>query len=94
MLVEYYTEMDSAEQVAVMTLTADNATIVSVWANAVIVEEIDPFDSTLTFPGLNVQCGDTVKRASLGDRVLKHGDGTYDVMSPMELMSRYARSEG
>lgn len=86
--------MDSDRQVAAMTLTADNATIVSVWANAMIVEEIDPFDSQKTFPGLNVQCGNDVKRASLGDRVVKHGDGTYDVLTPLAFMRRYAQLGG
>lgn len=86
---EYYADMDSDRKVMAQTLTADNVTVVSVWAHAVIVQEIDPFDSELSFPGLNVQCGDTVKRASLGDTVIYHQDGTYDVLKPMEFARRY-----
>lgn len=87
--VERYAHMDSDKFVQAETLTADNATIVSVWAHAVVVQEIDPFDPEMSFPGLNVQCGDQVKRASLGDKVILHDDGTYDVLKPIEFSRRY-----
>lgn len=89
---ERYADMDSDKFVLAETLTADNATIVSVWAHAAIVQEIDPFDPEMSFPGLNVQCGDEVKRASLGDRVIKHSDGTYDVLKPIEFTRRYTHA--
>ena len=66
-----------------MLLTADNVTVVSNWASAVVVEEIDPTDSGLRTPALNVKCGYRVKRASIGDHVIKHEDGTFDVMGPL-----------
>lgn len=91
---EYYADMDSDRQVAAMTLTADNVTVISVWANAMVVEEIDPFDAEVKFPGLNVQCKSQVKRASLGDKVIKHGDGTYDVLTPMAFLGRYVQLNG
>jgi hypothetical protein len=66
-----------------MMLSPETVTIVSVWCHAAIVEEIDPFDSTKRYPALNVQCGDEVKRCSLGDYVVKKDDGTFDVMGPI-----------
>lgn len=90
---DYYAD-DSGRQTRAMTLTADNVTVVSVWVNAMVVEEIDPFDDKQKFPALNVQCGDTVKRASLGDVVIKHFDDTFDVMKPIEFMHSYTRLEG
>lgn len=91
---DYYADNDSNRQVRALTLTADNVTVVSVWAHAMAVEEIDPFDGKQKFPALNVQCGDTVKRASLGDVVIKHEDGTYDVKKPFEFMQDYTKLEG
>lgn len=66
-----------------LLLTADNVQVVSVWARAVIVEEVDPTDPELRAPALNVQCGDEVKRASIGDHVVKHADGSFDVLGPL-----------
>lgn len=66
-----------------MLLTADNVTVVSVWAHAVIVEEVDPTDPERRAPALNVQCGDEVKRASIGDHVVQHSDGSFDVLGPL-----------
>lgn len=91
---DYFQHMDSDKRVAAMTLTGGNVTVVATWVNAVIVEEVDPFDSEKRFPALNVQCGDQVKRASLGDKVIKHDDGTYDVLTPMAFLGSYTQLEG
>lgn len=74
-------------------LTGDNVKVISVWAHAVPVEEIDPFDKDSKSPGLNVQCGDEVKRASLGDYVIQHDDGTFDVSKPLSFLSHYVKLE-
>lgn len=66
-----------------MLVTAETAEAVAAWCRGLLVEEIDPEDSSKRYPALNVQCGDEVKRASLGDYVIKHENGTYDVMGPM-----------
>lgn len=87
---EYYAD-ENDRQVRAIMLRNDNADVISMWVNAVVVEEIDPFDSDKRFPGLNVQCGEDVKRASLGDYVIKHGDGTYDVKSQFEFMAGYTK---
>lgn len=66
-----------------MMLSPETVTVVSVWCHAKIVEEIDPHDSSKRYPALNVQCGDEVKRASLGDYVVRLPDGKFDVMGPI-----------
>jgi hypothetical protein len=86
---DIYAHMDSVEKVKALMLTGDNVTVVSAWAKALIVEEIDSLDPEQKFPALNVQCGDEVKRASLGDYVIKHEDGRYDVKRPIEFRHDY-----
>lgn len=50
------------------------------WCGGVVVEEINAMDPEKKQPGINVPCGDEVKRASCGMGVqLKH-DGTFDVV--------------
>lgn len=73
-------------------LTPDNVTVVAVWARALIVEEVDPTDPELRSPALNVQCGDEVKRASIGDQVIKHDDGTFEVLGPLAYHAQYGTS--
>lgn len=79
---DYFRDVNG-QQVQSMLLTPELVTVVSVWSHARIVEEIDPHDSSKRYPALNVQCGDEVKRASLGDYVVKKADGTFDVMGPI-----------
>lgn len=85
--VDYYRNSDG-EMVTAMRLSPELVTVVSVWANAVIVEEIDPETGT-RYPALNVQCGDEVKRASLDDYVVKKDDGTFDVKKPNEFRRQH-----
>lgn len=68
-----------------MLLTPELVTVISVWCHGVIVEEINP-ETNERYPALNVQCGDEVKRASLGDWVIKTGDDTFDVKKPNEFL--------
>jgi hypothetical protein len=65
-----------------MQLSQENIKTVAAWAGAIEVEEIDPFNDTQRYPALNVQCGDTVKRAGLGDYVIRNSDGTFNVLGP------------
>lgn len=71
-----------------MLLTPELVTIISVWCGGVVVEEIDPFTDE-RLPALNVQCGEDVKRASLGDWVVKKEDRTFDVMKPNEYKQHF-----
>ena len=61
-------------------LTVDNAEVIAQWCKGIVVEEIDPDGNR--FPGINVQCGIYVKRASLGDWVVLLDNGDFDVMGP------------
>lgn len=78
---DYYTNREG-HIVTAMRLDLELVTIVSVWCGGVPVDEID-LDGK-KWPGLNVQCGDTVKRASLGDYIVKKEDGKFDVKKPYE----------
>lgn len=84
---------DKDEPAQALLLSPETVTIVSVWCYGVVVEEIDPFDNEIRYPALNVQTREGVKRASLGDYVLKHADGTFDVKKPGEF-GRSHRSGG
>jgi hypothetical protein len=71
------------ERVQAMRFDPELATVLSVWCHGNVVEEIDPFNGT-KFPGINLETRYGVSRASLGDYVLKHEDGSFEVMKPGE----------
>lgn len=79
--------------VQAMRLDPELVTVISVWCKGLVVEEIDPFDRQKTQPGLNVPGKDEVKRASLGDWVLKHEDGSFDVSKPGIFSRTHSRWE-
>jgi len=85
---EYYLN-DLGYQVQAMHLSEELVTVISVWCGAVVVEEIDPLDDTKRYPALNVQTKEGVKRASLGDYILKHHDGSFDVKTPNHFMRNH-----
>lgn len=62
------------------TVTSGNASEVAEWCEGVLVTEINALDHSATQPGINVLCGDQVKRASLGSIIMKLHDGTFDVL--------------
>jgi hypothetical protein len=70
------------EIVHAMRLDPELVTVLSVWCRGVIVKEIDPFDENKTFPAVNLETREGVSRASLGDYVVKHDDGTFEVKKP------------
>lgn len=76
------------ESVTAMRLDPELVTVVSVWCGGVIVFEIDP-ETQERYPALNVQCGDEVKRASLGDYVVKQENKGFDVKKPNEFASNH-----
>lgn len=84
---DYYRNVDG-EMVTAMRLSPELVTVVSVWCSGIIVEEKDPFDST-SYPALNIQCGDEVKRAQIDDYVVKREDGTFDVKKPNEFVRQH-----
>lgn len=61
------------------TLTALNAEEVAEWCRGIVVTEHDPLDHSATSPGINLQCGDEVKRASVGDNIICR-NGVFEVL--------------
>ena len=66
-----------------LTVTSANAEALAEWCGGTLVEEHDALDHGKTQPGINVLCGDDVKRASLGDTIIKHSNNTFDVIRDM-----------
>lgn len=73
------------------TVTEGNAQELAEWCGGLYVNEHDPFDHGKMFPGINVPVGPVrqmnVKRASLGDSILKHSDGTFEVIRNLKGMT-------
>lgn len=67
-----------------MIVTREFVKVVGAWCKGVETEEIDPFDSTLRYPALNVGTPDGPRRAGLGDYVVKNDDGTFCVMTALD----------
>lgn len=44
-----------------------------------MVTEIDPFDSDKTNPAFNFQTKEGIKRAHIGDTIIKNADGTFQL---------------
>lgn len=69
------------------TVTEQNAAELAQWCDGRVVEEIDPFDDSVRRPGINVLChgqGGPVKRASVGQIIIRQHNGTFDVYDPYE----------
>lgn len=67
-----------------MLLTEELVGVIAAWSGGVQVEEINP-ENGERYPALNIQCKDEVKRASVGDWVIKEGD-FFDVKKPNEFL--------
>lgn len=61
------------------TLTAGNAEELAEWCNGIVVIEHDALDHSVSSPGINLQCGEEVKRASVGDTIVNN-NGTFSVI--------------
>lgn len=55
-------------------LSKENAQALENLTGGVLVQEIDPFDSSNKTPGINVPTRRGMKRASLGDYIIRSGD--------------------
>lgn len=92
-MAEFFVETLDGEPVRSMMLSPQLATVISVWCGGTVVEEIDPFDPEKRQPGINVPCKDEIKRASLGDYVIRREDKTFDVVGPNEFKHSYKLRE-
>jgi hypothetical protein len=61
------------------TLTADNAEELAAWCGGKAVVEHDALNHEQSSPGINVPVGDDVKRASMGDMIIRQNDGTFRI---------------
>lgn len=62
-------------------VTKENAEELAKWCGGKIVIEHDAIIHTITNPAINVPVEDGVKRAHVGDIIIKKENGTFDVYS-------------
>lgn len=60
-------------------LTQENASHLAEWCRGKLVNEQDAISPHVNTPGINVPVGEGVKRASLGDTIIRKSDGTFEV---------------
>lgn len=60
------------------TLSMHNVEEVAEWCGGMVVQEHDALDHSVAFPAINVQCGNEVRRASLGDTIVEQ-NGVFSV---------------
>ncbi len=72
-MAEYYQRKPNAKEAAyaVNRLTKENAYAVALWCHGDVIEEIDPFDSTKTYAGINFDTLHGRVRASEGDYIIQ-----------------------
>lgn len=61
------------------TVSKMNVGLVAKWCDGMMVEEKDPFDDAKTNPAFNFQAGEEIKRAHIGDTIIKNADGTFQL---------------
>ena len=60
-------------------LTIQNASHLASWCGGMLVNEQDALLPHINTPGINVPVGGEVKRASVGDTIIRKNDGTFEV---------------
>jgi len=85
---DFYTDFEG-KRVQAMLLTPELITVASVWASAIVVEEIDALDDSKRYPALNLRTRNGVRRAAPGVYIVKHSDGDFDLMTPGAFKHRY-----
>lgn len=59
------------------TVSQSNLEEVTEWCKGKLVMEHDSLDHSVTNPGINLQTADGVKRAYVGDTIIRCDNGTY-----------------
>lgn len=62
------------------TLTENNAAELADWCGGRLVMEHDALDDDKTSPGINVLVDGDVRRASVGDTLIRKNDGTFRII--------------
>lgn len=73
-------------------LDVENAEELAEWCGGMLVEEINPDDSTQ--PGINVPTDNGNVRASLTDYILKWDNGAHEVYPQMDFQSQFSPTGG
>lgn len=60
-------------------VTETNSKELALWCGGNPVVEHDALDHNVTYGAVNVPCGGEVRRASIGDMIIRKDDGTFDV---------------
>lgn len=76
-------------EVEALRLTPDTVQYVTLWCGGFATEEIDPFDSDIRHPAINVPNYKGVMRASDGDYVVKSPWGEFFVMKKQAFDAEY-----
>lgn len=76
-------------KVSARQVTQDSITVISVWCHAPVVTEQDAVMPEVTFQALNVPTDSGPMRASDGDWVVRHSDGSFEVRKGYEFRSRF-----
>lgn len=72
-------------------LTKNNAEAVALWCGGMLVEEVDAFDPSKTFVGINIPTLEGVMRASEGDYVIKGVRGEFYPCKPSIFTATYEK---
>ena len=84
---------EAGNHIQAMEVSPQLVKVISVWCGGLEVEEIHPFDNQTRYPAINVPTPEGVKRASIGDHVIKRSDKTFDVVKPNEFQHTYQNWE-
>lgn len=91
-MAELYRRKDGeGGEVEVNQLTKDNATELTLWCEGVQVEEMDAFDSSKTYAGINVPTQFGIQRASEGDFIVRGSNGDFWPCAPWRFAKIYER---
>lgn len=76
-----------------MQVTAETADEIEEWTGGRRVEEIDAIDDTRRFVAVNIPTQRGPARASQGDYVIKHSDGSLEKVSERKFHERFEMRE-
>lgn len=77
--------------VHVNQLTKDNATELTLWCGGVQVEEMDAFDASKKYVGINIPTQFGIQRASEGDFIVRGDNGDFWPITPWRFEKIYER---
>lgn len=76
-------------KVTARRVTQDSITVISVWCHAPVVIEHDALFPEVTSQGLNIPTDSGPMRASDGDWIVRHSDGSFEVRKAYEFRSNF-----